>query len=128
MPISRNVARFNKAAFNKLTVRIAPIAPGFGVVTHRGRKSGRVFHTPVNVFPKPGRIVIALTYGIDSDWVKNVEAAGECTIRTRGREVQLTNPRLVHDDTRADIRPVERAILRILRVSDFLVLDRVTEA
>lgn len=124
MPVPRGVARFNKVALNKVTVRIAPVAPGFGVLTHRGRKSGRVFHTPVNVFAKPDRVVIALTYGTDSDWLKNVQAAGACDVRTRGSDIHLVNPRLVHDDTRADIRPFERMILRALKVSDFLVLDR----
>jgi len=125
MPVPRRVARFNKVALNKVTVRIAPIAPGFGVLTHRGRKSGHLFRTPVNLFPKPDRIVIALTYGTDSDWFRNVQAAGECDIRTRGRDIHLVNPRLVHDETRTEIRPLlVRGILRLLKVSDFLVLDR----
>ena len=36
--------------------------PGFGVVVHRGRRSGREFHTPVNVFPRHDGVRIALTY------------------------------------------------------------------
>ena len=128
MPMPRAMARFNRRASNKLIGPMAQLLPGFGVVTHRGRRSGRVFHTPVSVFRKPDRVVFALTYGVDSDWAKNVLAAGACDLRTRGRNMHLVNPRLVHDETRADTRPLERAILRLLRVADFLVLDVATPA
>lgn len=123
MPMPRAMARFNRRVSNKLIGPIAPLVPGFGVVTHRGRRSGRVFRTPVSVFPQSGRVVFALTYGTGSDWVRNVLAAGACDVRSRGTTTHLVNPRIVHDETRAGIRPVERAVLRVLRVADFLVLD-----
>jgi hypothetical protein len=44
------VGRWNKAGLNRLTRHIAPWMPGFGVIVHRGRRSGRRFQTPVNVF------------------------------------------------------------------------------
>jgi deazaflavin-dependent oxidoreductase (nitroreductase family) len=117
------MARINKRFSNKVLRPIARFVPGFGVVTHRGRRSGREFQTPVSVFPQDGRVVLALTYGKDSDWVKNVLAAGEADIRTRGRTTHLVNPRLVHDETRAGIRRLERFVLARLKVADFLVLD-----
>lgn len=122
MPIPRAVRRWNKAGLNKVTRRIAPWVPGLGVVVHRGRRSGRVYQTPVNVFPAPGGYVLALTYGPDTDWVKNVLAAGGCELRTRGRTMQMTAPRLYHDETRQGIRPVERRVLRAIHVADFLSL------
>jgi deazaflavin-dependent oxidoreductase (nitroreductase family) len=117
------MARINKRFSNKFLRPIVRFLPGFGVVTHRGRRSGREFQTPVSVFPQDGRVVFALTYGKDSDWVKNVLAAGEADVRTRGRSTHLVNPRLVHDETRAGIRPLERVVLARLKVADFLVLD-----
>jgi deazaflavin-dependent oxidoreductase (nitroreductase family) len=123
MPIPRAMARLNKAGLNRVTVRVAPWLPGFGVVVHRGRKSGRIYRTPVNVFAAPGGYVIALTYGTDSDWVRNVVAAGGCELRTRGRVVRVTSPRLYHDEARRGIRVAERQILGLLHVSDFLALQ-----
>jgi deazaflavin-dependent oxidoreductase (nitroreductase family) len=123
MPMPRAMARFNRRVSNKLIGPVALVLPGFGVVTHRGRRSGAEFHTPVSVFPKPGRVVFALTYGADSDWVRNVLAAGSCDLHSRGRTVHLVDPRIVHDQTRTGIRLPERAVLRLLRVADFLVLD-----
>jgi deazaflavin-dependent oxidoreductase (nitroreductase family) len=122
VPIPRVVGQWNKAGLNRVTRRVAPWLPGLGVVVHRGRRSGKVYQTPVNVFAAEGGYVLALTYGPDTDWVKNVLAAGGCELRTRGRVVELTAPRVYHDETRRGIRPVERRVLRAIRVADFLSL------
>jgi deazaflavin-dependent oxidoreductase (nitroreductase family) len=122
MPIPRVVGKWNKAGLNRLTRHVAPWMPGFGVVVHRGRRSGRRYQTPVNVFPAGDGYVLALTYGPDADWVKNVMAAGGCELRTRGRVVELGSPRLFHDESRSGIRPLERQVLRALNVADFLSL------
>jgi deazaflavin-dependent oxidoreductase (nitroreductase family) len=122
MPIPKVVGRWNKVGLNRVTKRIAPWMPGFGVVVHRGRRSGNEYETPVNVFATEDGYVLALTYGSDTDWVKNVLAAGGCELRTGGRVVRLTAPRLFHDETRRDIRPFERQVLRAIGVADFLSL------
>ncbi|SOD71731.1 deazaflavin-dependent oxidoreductase (nitroreductase family) [Jatrophihabitans sp. GAS493] len=124
MPVPRMVARLNRAGLNKVTSRVVPWAPGFGLVTHHGRRSGREFHTPVNVFTVADGFLIALTYGVESDWVKNVLAEGGCGLTTRSRTYQLTAPRVLHDPSRAQARVVERQILGLLRVYDFLLLKR----
>lgn len=124
MPIPRVVARLNKVGLNRVTKHIAPWMPGLGVVVHRGRRSGRTYETPVNVFTVADGYVIALTYGPGTDWVKNVLAAGGCELRTGGRVVRLTAPRVFHDETRQDIRPLERQVLRLIGVADFLSLAR----
>ena len=120
MPIPRAVGRWNKAGLNRITRHIAPWMPGFGVVIHSGRRSGRCYRTPVNVFPAADGYVFALTYGPDTDWVKNVLAAGGCELQTRGRTIRLTSPRIYRDEDRRGIRPVEREVLRALNVADFL--------
>ena len=80
------------------------------------------YQTPVNVFPDADGYLLALTYGPDSDWVKNVLAAGGCELVTRGRTVRLVSPQLVHDQNRRGIRPLERHALRLIGVADFLSL------
>ena len=122
MPIPRMVRQWNKAGLNRVTRRIAPWMPGFGVVMHRGRRSGRLYQTPVNVFVIEDGYVLALTYGPDTDWVKNVLAAEGCELRTRGRVIRLVSPCLFHDETRRAIRPLERQVLRVLGVADFMSL------
>ena len=125
MPFGRTLARLNKAGLNRLTRHTAPLTPGMGTVVHRGRRSGREYQTPVNVFRTDDGYLFALTYGPASDWVQNVLAAGGCELRTRRRTIALTEPRLVRDEKRAGIRPVERQVLRLMGVADFL---RLTES
>ena len=122
MPIPKVVGQWNKAGLNRLTRHIAPWMPGLGVIVHRGRRSGRRYETPVNVFSAGNDYIIALTYGPETDWVKNVLAAGSCELRTRGQTVSLGSPRLFHDQSRSSIRPVERQVLRLVNVADFLSL------
>jgi deazaflavin-dependent oxidoreductase (nitroreductase family) len=122
MPIPRVVRQWNKAGLNRVTRPVAGWLPGLGVVIHRGRRTGRRYRTPVNVFPAENGYIFALTYGPDTDWVRNVLAAGGCELQTRGRTVRLVSPRVFHDEQRRAIRPLERQVLRVLNVTDFLSL------
>jgi deazaflavin-dependent oxidoreductase (nitroreductase family) len=96
----RWVAAFNLIVTNRITSRFAARLPGFGILTHVGRKSGRVYRTPVNVFRAPEGYLIALTYGRDSEWARNVLAAGGCQLETRRVRYQLSAPTIVHDPAR----------------------------
>jgi deazaflavin-dependent oxidoreductase (nitroreductase family) len=117
------MARFNRHVTNRITRPLARQLPGFGVVEHAGRRSGRRYRTPVNVFRSGPSYVIALTYGVDSEWVQNVLAAGCCGLVTRGRRHSLTASAIVHDESRRLVPPPVRPILRLLRVADFLRLQ-----
>ena len=75
-------------------------APGFGILMHVGRQSGRTYRTPLNCFRRGDAILFLLTYGSDVDWVKNVIQAGRATLRTRGRDVELVQPELAEDPER----------------------------
>jgi deazaflavin-dependent oxidoreductase (nitroreductase family) len=120
--LGRRVAHFNRRVTNRVTGPLAPWLPGFGVVVHRGRKSGREYRTPVNVFRGDAGFVIALTYGSEADWVRNVLAAGGCVLITRGRRHSLTAARLIHDESRKLVPAPVRVPLAVLNVADFLSL------
>jgi deazaflavin-dependent oxidoreductase (nitroreductase family) len=117
------MAWFNRHITNRITRPLARRAPGFGVVEHAGRRSGHQYRTPVNVFRAGTSYVIALTYGVESDWVKNVLAAGGCDLVTRGGRHRLTAPAIVHDERRRLVPPPVRPLLRLLRAGDFLRLE-----
>ena len=68
--------------------------PGFAVIKHRGRKSGRQYETVVRAFRKGPRLAVLLGHGM-ADWVKNVLAAGEADVHLFRRDVHVTNPRIV---------------------------------
>jgi deazaflavin-dependent oxidoreductase (nitroreductase family) len=121
MPLPKSLASFNKRVTNKVSRLIAGRLPGFGIVIHLGRRSGREYRTPVNAFHRGDEYVFALTYG-PGDWVKNVEAAGGCTMQARGRTVRLTSPRRFTDPTRSPVPPAVRPILRLIDVDEFLAM------
>jgi deazaflavin-dependent oxidoreductase (nitroreductase family) len=104
---------------------VAKRLPYFGVVLHRGRVSERLYRTPVNAFPQGDGFLIALTYGRDVDWVKNVIAAGGCRLIHRRRAVDLIGPRVLR--LREDVGAVPgwiRGILKVLGVREVLRLSR----
>jgi deazaflavin-dependent oxidoreductase (nitroreductase family) len=108
--------------FNPLSRRFAGVLPGFGILAHRGRRSGTEYRTPINVFRRGGAWVIVLTYGSDVDWVKNVLAAGGCGLRTRGRDRRLVDPRLVTDPSLPGMPLPVRLMGRVIGATELLVL------
>jgi deazaflavin-dependent oxidoreductase (nitroreductase family) len=122
MPLPRWLARLNLRVTNRILGPIAEHAPGMGIVIHEGRKTNRRYRTPVMVFRHGDRFVIALTYGPESQWVKNVLAHGGCDFETRGRTFHLSQPRMIHDQRRSLMPAAVRLALGILNVSDFLEL------
>ena len=123
MPASRSIACFNRRFTNRLTLRVAGYLPGFAIVNHLGRKSGRAYRTPVNAFRTDDGYIIALTYGAQSDWVKNVLAAGSCELQTRGRRVHLTNPRIETDRSKSWAPLPVRFILSLIDAPQYMRLS-----
>ena len=111
---------FTNRLFNPIARRFAGRLPGFGMLTYRGRTSGREYHTPLNVFRRGDSFVIALTYGSDSQWVKNVEAAGRATLVTCGRDYDLVEPVRYRDPNRRLMPFPVRVMLRLNDVDEFL--------
>jgi deazaflavin-dependent oxidoreductase (nitroreductase family) len=124
VPLPKSLARFNRRVMNAVLGHMAWWMPGFAVLTHVGRRSGRTFASPVNLFRHGDEYVFACTYGPDAQWVRNVLAAGGCCVRTRGHDIALTGPQLVHDPSRRLVPAPVRVVLAGVGVEDFLVLRR----
>jgi len=98
-------------------------------IRHVGRRSGRAYVTPVTVRRLDSdTVMIGLTYGNQSDWARNVMAAGGCELRMDGRDYHATSPRLVD---LADAGPAFRSVYtrfqrtvirRVLGISQFMQL------
>jgi|SRR5579872_663998 len=119
----RWLAKINIAFTNRITSLFAGWLPGFGILTHVGRKSGKVYRTPVNVFRAPNDFIIALTYSSQSEWVKNVLASGGCELETRGKKYQLSSPKVVLDPTRQRFPIPVRLVLRIVGANEYMELS-----
>jgi deazaflavin-dependent oxidoreductase (nitroreductase family) len=99
MEMPQGLARFNRHVTNPIQRLWAGWLPPFGIVEHVGRRSGKPYRTPVNVFSadvdgKPG-VAIMLTYGPDRDWLKNLTSAGGGRIRRSGKTFDVADPRVV---------------------------------
>lgn len=122
MVAPRALARFNRHVTNPILSRVAFWLPGFAMLHHTGRRSGRAYRTPVNVFRTDDGYLVALTYGPGCDWVRNVLAAGGCDAVIRGATVHLTEPHVVHDPRRISMPIGVRQFLGLVGVTDFLRL------
>ena len=120
MVLPRSVARLNRRILTRVVIHVAPFLPGLAVLHHRGRRTGRRYAIPINVFPRGDRYVFALTYGTGTDWLANVLAAGRCTLTTRGRVVALRSPRVFRDEQMTDMPAPVRVVLRRVDAQDFL--------
>ena len=122
MPLPRRLAQINRSVTNRILGRMAGWMPGFAIVLHTGRHSGRAYRTPVNAFRMDGGYRIALTYGANSDWVRNVMAAGGCQIVTRRTRHSLTEPRILNDPRRRWAPPIVRQVLGVAGASEYMQL------
>ena len=120
----RWLAKFNIAVTNRITSLFAGWIPGFGIITHVGRKSGKVYRTPVNVFRAPNGFIIALTYSSQCEWVKNVLAAGGCELRTCGTKYRLSAPTVVHDPTRRRFPIPVGLVLKLVGADKYMELSK----
>jgi deazaflavin-dependent oxidoreductase (nitroreductase family) len=95
----------------------------WGVMTVAGRRSGLARRNPVVPHVVGDTVLIPLSYGPDVEWVRNVVAAGGGSLRYRGREWRLADPRLVPFGSAAARLPerLARSYER-LRVDAFLEL------
>ena len=94
---------------------------------HTGRKSGRSYVTTVGARVHGDVIVIPLTFGNQSDWSRNVAAAGGCSIRIEGTDYQATGPEFLDRReaaalTKATYSPLQRAGFRMLGIRQFMCL------
>lgn len=126
MPLPQRLARFNRRVTNPIANRFAGRVPPLAIVAHTGRRSGRTYWTPVMAFRdrSGGGFVIALTYGPETDWVRNVLAAGGCDLVRGGKTLILDRPRMVETEAPPDDLPGPvRWVLRALTVTAYLRLS-----
>ncbi len=119
----RWLAKINIAVTNRITSLFASWMPGFGILTHVGRKSGRLYRTPVNVFRGRNGFIIALTYSSRCEWVKNVVTAGGCELKTHGKHYQLSSPNVVHDRSRRQFPFPVGIVLMVVGADEYMELS-----
>jgi deazaflavin-dependent oxidoreductase (nitroreductase family) len=126
MQLPQWLARFNRYFTNPIQRMWAGWAPGMGILEHAGRKSGKQYRTPLNVFPTEDGVVIVLTYGPDRDWLKNITAAGRAQIKSHGKTTEFVHPQVVPKTEAAQsVKGLWRPIVARLPFEQAVLLKRV---
>jgi deazaflavin-dependent oxidoreductase (nitroreductase family) len=115
----------NKHLTNKLLIHISGKDLGmFAILTHTGRKSGKLYRIPIIVVPVTNGFVIALTYGRKTDWYENVKAKGGCSLKWKRRDYALINPEFIDQKLGLQAFPaLFRAGLRMMGIQYYLRLS-----
>ena len=86
----------NKRVTNKILIHISGKKFGhFAILSHVGRKSGKLYRIPIIAEPIENGFVIALTYGKKVDWYANVKAKGRCSLYWKQKAYNLINPEFI---------------------------------
>jgi deazaflavin-dependent oxidoreductase (nitroreductase family) len=98
-------------------------------IRHTGRRSGRQYVTPASARLAGDTFIIPLTFGNQSDWSRNVLAAGGCSIRLNGADYRAVRPRLADRQEARQVAgsafsAMERTMFRMLGIRQFLLLQR----
>lgn len=123
MPLPAWLARANRRITNPILGRVSDTLPPLATLHHVGRTSGRTYETPIMAFRQASGFVVALTYGPQVQWLRNVEAAGGATIVQRHTAYVVGEPRRLYGAAGAARVPAwTRAALGVLHVTEFVEL------
>src|ERR1700750_943906 len=95
MQLPQWLGRFNRPGPHPTQRTGGGYVPSFAILEHVGRKSGRTFRTPLNVFSTDEGVAILLSYGPDRDWLKNITAAGGGRLKRYGTTIAVADPRVM---------------------------------
>jgi hypothetical protein len=109
---------------------LEPVGPSL-IVKIVMRPMTKMLTTPVSAKRTDDTVVIALTFGNQSDWSRNARSAGGGTIRIEGKDYNVTQPQIM---SRQEAKPLveaafsstDRAGLRMLGIKQVMTLQVVS--
>ena len=129
-PRARRVIRFVAGIVNPLVLLVAGRRwmPVVGILQHRGRRSGRMYATPIGMRPLGDTFVIPRTFSDNAAWYQNIKAEGGATVKYLGRTYRLADPQVVDYATARPAFPrYELLQFRLIGINEYLRL-RVADA
>lgn len=119
---NRRLRSFVKRFINPVLRNVTRTSRGpFALLRHVGRRSGKTYETPIMVFRVEDGFVIVLTYGPQTDWLRNLQATGQGSLRWHKQEYVLQQPEFI--DTQAAesaLPPLIKRVLRLRGVHEFV--------
>jgi deazaflavin-dependent oxidoreductase (nitroreductase family) len=97
-------------------------------VHHVGRRTGKPHVTSTGASVDGNTIVIPLSFGNQSDWARNVRAAGQCVVALGGRSYHARQPEFVDAaGAKAVVKQsfgvINRLSFRLLGIKQYLLLS-----
>jgi hypothetical protein len=124
------IKRFNRRWLNPWMLHLAGGPRWYaGRLEHRGRRTGRIFATPLLVNRVPGGFAMPLPYGRDVDWARNLLATGDGVLLDHGIRSRVGNPRIVPaEDLLPDLPLVMHRAIATYGIRDFMRVDALPNA
>lgn len=120
-PFRTRMKRFNTKTSKSAGTTLSP----HGLLTHQGRRSGRVYQTPLGATSYGDGFLVPLTYGTRADWYRNLDATGGGTFDWKGRTYQVQRPEIVSGRESMQAWPLrERIILQLAGIEEFVWLHK----
>ena len=121
---NKRLRTFVKHFVNPVLRNFAHSAHGpFALLRHIGRRSGKTYEIPIMVWPVEGGFVIVLTYGPQVDWLRNLQAAGQGSLRWHKQEYVFQKPEPVDTKTALSaLPPFIKMVLRLRGAHEFVKL------
>jgi deazaflavin-dependent oxidoreductase (nitroreductase family) len=121
------VRRVNRSVSNPRAMKTAGTPGAYAsVIRHVGRTTGQEYETPVGAVATDDGFVIALPYGTQADWLKNVMVSGSATIVDEGETYQVDQPEVVLTSEAVEhFPPKEQRAHRLFAVDQTLQVRRV---
>ena len=123
MPLPKGLARLNRVFTNRISRPLSSRLPWFAVIIHTGRVSGTEYRTPVNCWLDDTSAIVALTYGPETDWLKNLARAGGGSLLAKGEAYELGPPVVLGSEGMTRMPAIVRPMLRMLDVDRFAVMQ-----
>jgi deazaflavin-dependent oxidoreductase (nitroreductase family) len=129
-PVVNTVRRFDSRVLNPRQMETAGQPGAFAqILRHTGRTSGRSYETPLGIEPTDDDFVIALVYGDDTQWLRNVLAAGSAEVVVDGRTYPVSRPEVVPvDEVIGYFKPSDSRLFGLFGVQRCLRLHHADDA
>lgn len=121
------VRTFNKYVLNPAMKLMAGRKHWYAaVIQHTGRCSGKHYATPVVADPVDGGFIVPLPYGTETDWLRNVVAAGHATVTVGGQTYEVADPQIIDAATAVpQLTPRRRRVFERIGIAQFVKLAAV---
>ena len=122
---NKHLRIFVKHFVNPLLRNFAHASRGpFALLRHVGRRSGKTYEIPIMVWRVEDGFVIVLTYGPQVDWLRNLQAANQGSLRWHKHEYVFQKPEFIDATTALPaLPPFIKQILRLRGAHEFVKLS-----